>query len=64
MHRILRKITKNDEQKKLITFKNKEKALDCLVSITRELEDLYIQYWGSATQDFPKPIVARLCTVF
>jgi hypothetical protein len=36
-------------QKKLITFKNKEKALDFLVSITQELEDLYIQYWGSAT---------------
>ena len=34
-------------QKKLITFKNKEKALDFLVSITQELEDLYIQYWGS-----------------
>ncbi|WP_139699704.1 hypothetical protein [bacterium endosymbiont of Bathymodiolus sp. 5 South] len=38
-------------QKKLITFKNKEKALDFLVSITRELEDLYIQYWGSATHN-------------
>ncbi len=25
--------------------------MDCLVSITRELEDLYIQYWGSATHN-------------
>ena len=38
-------------QKKLITFKNKEKALDFLVSIIQELEDLYTQYWGSATHN-------------